>query len=858
MFALLALAHVGPEVRTEDRGLTERHALYRADLVSKVRYELGFSLDATSPDYEGTAVIHFTMARAAPITIDFEGGTIGEAIVNGSIEEVPYRGRFIELSAEMLHAGENVVKLRFAHPYSSDGIGLHRHRDPEDGRIYLFTDLEPYLANMVFPCFDQPDLKATYRVTVEAPVSWHVITAAKEQFASAARSEPKASEHGRAAFAGPGPVGSSEAHGERRVVVFAETLPFSTYLFSLHAGEYAVFEADGPVPLRFFIRQALAKHADADAWLDATKRGLAFYGEWFGVPYPFGKYDQIVAPALNYEAMENVAAVTYSEELIFRGEPTAEEAEKRTRIILHEMAHMWFGNLVTMRWWDDLWLNEAFATYLATIASPEPEKWVSFLGENVWWGYLEDQLVTTHPVEADVPSTEEAFANFDGITYGKGSAALKQLSFVVGPEAFQAGVRRYFERYAYGNTERRDFVGALAEASGADLSAWTDAWLRTSGVNGVLPSFACTDGRISAFELLQTAPDRHPHLRSHRTRLALYTGSSSEIVDATFEGSRTRIDAAIGKPCPSMVIPNAGGHDYAKLILDERTRAAVRTGLSAIPDALTRLQLYLAEHDRVRDGMMSVEDYVTLLEMHLGGEPELRVVSAVLETVRGSEGILEYVSPASDVADRIERLARAGVERGKREHRKVWLVARIAAATKASADLEALLDADLDQDLRWTVVGRLSALGSPRARKLIDAERARDPSERGHHAALAAEASAPDARAKTKLIDRLEAMPLADAMAVMSGLFPYGQQDLHEKLLGARFFPMLDRMAKQSSSELLSRIVALAPSTCRPASTDRLAKYLETPDLPHVVRRPLMVALEEDRRCIRVRASGSN
>ncbi len=701
VLALLALSHTGPEVRTEARGLGVRHALHRADVIANVRYELGLSIDATAPELIGTSVIHFTMVRPAPITVDFDGGTVVGLIANGETVEPSYGGRYLPIAADRLQAGENVLSIDFRHPYSSDGAGLTRWRDPEDGRIYLFTDFEPYLANTLFPCFDQPDLKATYRITVEAPAAWSVITAAREHEILDA--------------------------GDRRRWIFEETERFSTYLFSLHAGDYQVWEAQaGDIPLRLFARRALARYVDADAWFDVTRRGLAFYGELFGVPYPFGKYDQVVPPAMNYEAMENVGAVTFSEDFIFRRTPTADDLEGRARVILHEMAHMWFGDLVTMRWWDDLWLNESFATYLSAIAMDEAlhseRAWLDFDAESKAWAYREDQLATTHPIEADVKNTEDAFGNFDGITYGKGASALSQIAFAVSEEKFREAVRRYFSRHAFANADRRDFVEALEETAGVPLERWTDEWLDTPGLNAVRPELACKDDRVESLDLVQSAPDRFPTLRTHRTRIALFEDlDHPDVIDATYSGARTRIDAAAGKPCPQIVLVNYADRDYAKLILDDRTLASVRRNLSRLREPMVRALIWQALYEMVRDARLAPADYLTLVKAHLPLETELVVLRAVLGTIDGGSddtgALVAYLSLESDLPDLSAFLrARTIAAPAGSEIQLAWFDAWVATASERKVGLELARLVEGRVQIAGVTLDQRSPLGGPGAR----------------------------------------------------------------------------------------------------------------------------------------------
>ncbi len=491
--------------------LTEFEAKERASRVSDVAYTLFFDLNADKETYSGRATTQFhyrPSTDAFQLTIDFETGTVKTLLVNGTKVETPtYNGFFVTLPTSYLKPGTNSVEIEFEKPFSKSGDGFYRFKDPEDGRVYTFTDFEPFNANKLFPCFDQPDLKATYTMEVLAPNDWTVITAVRENKTK--------SEQGRVRW------------------FFPTTLPFSTYIFSLHAGPYHVWKSTaktqaGTIPLRLFARKTLAKYIDAQNWFKISTQGFQFFNAYFDTFYPFKKYDQVIVPDFNAGAMENVGAVTFSERFVFRGEPTRAQLLDRADVILHEMAHMWFGDLVTMKWWNDLWLNESFATFMAALASAEAtefkEAWQVFYEDTKTWAYWEDGLVTTHPIEVPVLSTDQAFANFDGITYGKGASVLKQVHFLIGAERFKAGVRDYFKKFAYKNAERKDFVSSLEQASGSNVLAnWTGEWLQTKSFNVLEAEFKCDGGKITDFLVHQKLEDpEHSTLRAHKTRVGLY------------------------------------------------------------------------------------------------------------------------------------------------------------------------------------------------------------------------------------------------------------------------------------------------------------------------------------------------
>src|SRR5262245_8314498 len=594
-------ATVEPAGESSASPLTREMASARARQLGDLSYALWFDLDADREEYTGRVAIGFDLAKDAEgdLFVDFADGEIHALSINGAAVAAGdlakrYDGRRLRLATgELVRGGANRIEIGFTHAYSTTGNGLHRFRDPADGRVYTYTNFEPYNANRMFPCFDQPDLKASYELTVEVPSEWTVIanTPEREVTSGAGRSTWRFP---------PSPV-------------------FSTYIFALHAGPYASWSGKaGPVPIRLFARKSLAPYVDHAEWLEVTRQGLAFYGDYFGHAYPYAKYDQIIVPEFNSGAMENVAAVTFSERYVNRSKITEDEKRDRADTILHEMAHMWFGDLVTMRWWNGLWLNESFATWASARAVDGATRfegsWQAFLGEKQW-AYWEDQLVTTHPIEVPVPDTDQAFANFDGITYGKGASVLKQLSFYLGEDEFREGLRLYFQRYALGNTELADFMGTLAEASGQDLSGWQELWLETPGLNGVEASWTCaTDpksGRrvISRFALMQSPSEWSGVLRPHRTRIGLYSASSckriGDPIPATYAKAETDVAAAIGKPCPDLVYPNDGDYDYVKVTLDPASLEAVRGSITKLGDPMLRQQIWHSLWEMVVDDKLA-------------------------------------------------------------------------------------------------------------------------------------------------------------------------------------------------------------------------------------------------------------
>ena len=470
-------------------------------------------------------------------------------------------------------AEQNTLVVTADCRYSNSGEGLHWFRDPEDGQVYLYTQFEPADAKRMFACFDQPDLKAAVTVHVVAPFDWQVIS----------------NTGGRTIEAGPG--GSQLVH-------FQPTKRISTYLVALIAGPYArVTDSHEGIPLGLYCRASLAEYLDADALFEVTKQGFDFFHKVFDYPYPFDKYDQLFVPEFNAGAMENAGAVTILEDYVFRSKVSRGKYERRAETVLHELAHMWFGDLVTMRWWDDLWLNESFATYISTLCQAEATEydtaWTTFANTEKSWAYAQDQLPSTHPIAADIPDVAAVEVNFDGITYAKGASVLKQLVAYVGREEFLTGVQKYFRRHEYGNTTLADLLGPLSESSGRDLSEWADQWLRTSQVNTLRPVYELTDdGRYASFAIEQSAVDAHPVLRNHRLAVGLYDGprraTRSSRVELDVAGARTEVPDLVGHPAADLVLVNDDDLTYAKLRLDDRSLATLRSRIGDLTDPLAR------------------------------------------------------------------------------------------------------------------------------------------------------------------------------------------------------------------------------------------------------------------------------
>lgn len=743
--------------------LTRADAAARSEILTVDSYDVEIDLtDGRGGPGSGTfrsrTTVHFACSRPGAETfIDLRSAVIRSATLNG--RELFPGGSGGEYDDEdgitlpdLQEANELVVDADLA--YTTTGEGLHRMVDPVDEQVYLYSQFETADAKRVFACFDQPDLKARYTLTVTAPADWVVVTNTL--------ADESPAEHGAVLHR------------------FAPTEVMSTYLVALIAGPYHVVEdaytdEHGTIPLRLLCRSSLAEHLDADRLFAETKEGFGFYHREFGMPYAFGKYDQIFVPEFNAGAMENAGAVTFLEDYVFRSRVTAHRYERRNETILHEMAHMWFGDLVTMRWWDDLWLNESFATFASVLAQVDATRytdaWTTFANVEKSWAYRQDQLPSTHPVAADMTDLETVEANFDGITYAKGASVLKQLVAYVGREPFLAGLRAYFADHAFGNAEFDDLLSALETSSGRDLSDWAGQWLRTTGINPISVDVARSgDGRtIDELTVVQgPAAPGAGELRTHRLGVGLYSRDDSGAIVRTaraeldVSGERTTVTDLAGQPVPDLVLPNDEDLTYCSVRLDETSLATVVASLEDIADPLARTLCWSALWEMTREARLPARRFVEVVSRAAPREAHIGVVQRVLLQARTA--LARYADPDWAAATGWKTFSRAmlaaarGAEPGS-DHQLAFLTALCACPVgfDQSRVLATLLDAGADEaglpglvvdtDLRWTVLTALVAAGAADSDS-IDAELAADDTAGGARRAATARAARPTVGAK--------------------------------------------------------------------------------------------------------------
>jgi aminopeptidase N len=775
--------------------------------------------------------------------MEFVGSAIESAELNGNkLAASAFDGRRLHL--EGLEA-QNVLTVRATAAYSSDGIGMDRFTDPVDGLDYLHTQCAEYLAHRVFACFDQPDLKATYSFEVKAPEDWVVVS-----------NTPGASAGG--------------------VWTFEETPILSTYLTGIVAGNYhSVHRLHGGTPLGIYCRQSLAPHLDSDEIFDITARGLDYFGERFRFQYPFGKYDQLFVPEFFAGAMENPGCVMFHENYLFRSRVTDQRRMARAVTILHEMAHMWFGDLVTMRWWDDIWLNESFAEYVGCLgvaaATRFENVWVDFANSTKAGAKAQDQLPTTHPIVADIPDTESLHLNFDDITYNKGAAVLKQLVAWVGEEPFFTGIQAYFRRHAYGNTDLADFLNALQEASGRDLSSWSKVWLEHAGVNTLRAEIESDGGPITAASIVQLAPELHPTLRPHRLRVGLFDLDGSTLkrrsaVELDVDGPRTEVPQLIGKQVPDLVLLNDGDLTYAKLELDARSQATLRGHLRGLDDALARAAAWGALWDMARDAQLRAGEYVATTLNNIDAETDAAALVTLLSRIVSSFEVLAHPAQRADLRESLASAARERMPRmlAGSDLQLLWVQTFISAARMPEdvAWVAGLLDGRsrldglaVDFAVRWAAVTALASIGVAGEERIAD-ELQRDPTHSGRRSAATARAARPLPLAKEEAWAAVsgdsESVTMKRAYAM--GFHRSDQEAILAGYVARYFDSLLPVWESQTTEEALEFADAIYPRLIITQDVVDLAEKWIQRDIPGPIRRSLLESRDGTKRALRARA----
>ncbi|MFF7543215.1 aminopeptidase N [Streptomyces canus] len=810
--------------------LSRDEARERAALLSVDGYDVSLDLRSAVGDQAGDGPRTFRSVTTIRFRCNEPGATSFADLIAPSVTAVSLNGRDLDPGAvfdgsrialeDLAADNELVVDAQCA--YSRTGEGMHRFVDPEDGEVYLYTQYEPADSRRVFANFEQPDLKAPFRFEVRAPQGWVVWSNG---------------------------VGS-ESDGVWR---FAETKPISTYITCVVAGPYhyvtdsyeRVLE-DGTrleIPLGALCRKGLAPHFDSDDVFLVTKQGLDFFHDHFDYPYPFGKYDQAFVPEYNLGAMENPGLVTFREEFIFRGKVTQASYEGRANVILHEMAHMWFGDLVTMVWWDDLWLKESFADFMGTFANVGATRfkdaWITFANRRKAWAYRADQLPSTHPITADIRDLQDAKLNFDGITYAKGASVLKQLVAYVGQDAFLEGARRYFKRHAYGNTRLGDLLSVLEETSGRDMGAWARSWLQTAGVNSLTPQVLLSaEGRVDELAVVQEAAESHPELRPHRVAVGLYRRSGGGALEryaraeVDVDGPRTVVAELAGAEAPELVLVNDDDLTYCKTRFDAGSLETLKSGLGDLTDPLARALCWSALWNMTRDALLPAREFIDIVLRFAGRESDIGVLQMLHAWAESA--VVHYAAPewreqgAGLLAEGAERELLAAGPGSEQQLAWARFFARTAQSPAGLDLLQGLLDGtatidglNVDQELRWAFLQPLTVWGLA-DEKALAAELARDDTASGKRHQVRCLAARPSEAVKAQAwaqVVESDALSNALAEATISGFNQPSQRNLLEPY-SEKYFAVIERIWQDRSIQIaMNTVSGLFPSLQDPRTT---------------------------------------
>lgn len=847
--------------------LTREQAVERASLITVASYQIDLDLTDShggpgERTFRSVTTVVFDALAGADTVIDIAADTVRGATLNGRDLDVSGYDESTGIELRGL-ADRNVVVVDADCRYSNTGEGLHRFVDPVDNETYLYSQFETADAKRMFACFDQPDLKATFDVRVTAPRHWKVIS------------------NGATVSVTDG------------LHTFATTPRMSTYLVALIAGPYAEWkdaytDEHGEIPLGIYCRASLAPYMDAERLFTQTKQGFGFYHKNFGLPYAFGKYDQLFVPEFNAGAMENAGAVTFLEDYVFRSKVTRASYERRAETVLHEMAHMWFGDLVTMAWWDDLWLNESFATFASVLCQSEAteftEAWTTFATVEKSWAYRQDQLPSTHPIAADIPDLAAVEVNFDGITYAKGASVLKQLVAYVGLEHFLAGLRDYFRTHAFGNATFDDLVAALEKASGRDLSDWGQQWLKTTGLNTLRPDFDVDgDGRFTRFAVTQSgAAPGAGETRVHRLAIGVYDDDGSgKLVrvrreELDVEGPVTEVPALVGVSRGQLVLVNDDDLTYCSLRLDAESLRTALGRIADIAEPLPRSLVWSAAWEMTREAELRARDFVALVAGGVHAETEVGVAQRLL--LQAQTALTSYAEPGwareegwPQFADRLLELARAAQPGSDHQLAFVNTLCSSVLSTRHVVTLADLLDRspedlglpglEIDTDLRWRIVTALATAGDidadGPATPLIDAEVQRDPTAAGKRHGAQAATARPQLQVKEEAWTRVvedDTLANITARAIIAGIAPPAQHQLL-KPFTARYFEAISGVWARRSSEVAQTVViGLYPHW--DISEDGIAaadEFLSDPEVPAALRRLVLEGQAGVKRSLRAR-----
>ena len=872
--------------------LSKSDAEKRAQFISNVQYQLHVKLDRTDR-YEGFSEIDFDWIKNKhPLRIDFFGGEIKKFSINFEKRNYFYDGKAFYIPPEFLKKGKNAIRIHFTKTYNTYGQGFIRFQDPEDKKIYLYTHFEPYGANEFFPFFDQPDLKATYTLKVEAPKEWKVISSMKE-------------------------YKIKKINQNKKLWYFPKSFKFSTYLFSLHAGPYKMWKSKYKnIPLRLFSRQTQAKYVYPKIWFNITQKGLKFFPNYFKTNYPYSKYDQIIVPVLSFLGMENVAAVTFNESLLFRDSPTDLKKFSLAGVIFHELVHMWFGNLVTMKWWDDLWLNESFASYMAFFGLEKKMKnkfpwnpWMHFYSGYKYYAYeLDESKEASHPIiHSQVKSTLEALSQFDSITYAKGQATLKNLARFMGEAHFREKLKVYFDLYSEKNTTWRDLLRTLEEESGEkkgkegkerkkknekaykkSLRDWNEKWLKTKGFNSISVNFRCKKNKITHFNIIQSVHSGDPEIRPHSLLIELYNFnplktniSKRKTIAIKISEKKKSLDALIGEPCPDIVYPNGQDASYIKVNLDSVSKKNALSSIDKVSSSFLRLLLFIELWKEVRDGHLSLFQYKDLIYNQLKIEKNRLILKFMSQVIGGRfqrSSLYSYFPKKTEqekkiylnFASKIEKTIWKRLQAAKSRNEKIFWRDVLIEKAQTPYALERIYELFKEQKkikglslkdpiLRWSILTLLSEFQFKDVKNLIKTESLKDSSYEGKLGLIRAQSIAPHFETKTKWIQEIlnnkSHYSKKEKKEISIYLFPLSQEHLSQKYSSKFFEDLLTFSKRQKTYSLRFRFSYLFPFLCDKKFERETKKFIKHHGykIQHIERKNLSLYREEIQRCLNVR-----
>ena len=760
-------------------------------------YNVTIDVTSSAETFISKTIAHFTCNKPGYDTfIDAVGKRIIAATLNGApVDFSNFDGESLFLK-NLAATNELIIEIEAV--YSKNGEGLQRSVDPADNEVYLYSQGETAHIRRMYPCFDQPDLKATYELTTIVPSHWEVISNS--------------------------PVKSStDIDGSKSIWQFLPTPRISTYITAFIAGPYShvhdEYNGSKKIPLGIYCRKSLADKLDAAEIFTLTKQGFDYFEKVFGLAYPFEKYDQIAVVDFNWGAMENSGAVTFREDLlVFRSKVTERMYSARANIILHEMAHMWFGNMVTMKWWDDLWLNESFAEWSSHLASAEGTKfiqsWTEFNSERKNWAYRQDQLSSTHPIAADMVDIETVNSNFDGITYAKGASVLQQLVAHVGRDNFIEGLKKYFAKHAWKNTTLQDLLVELEATSGRDLTPWVATWLQTSGVNTMRPVLEISGDTYISVGIAQEVPAipaGSSELRMHRLAVGLYDNVDGKIIcrrtiELDVSGALTFVPELAGEKIADLLLINDRDLTYTKIRFDDRSIATLKRDLGKITDSLTRALCWSTAWDMTRDAEISASDFVDIALAGLPAEKEITTVTIVLTQI--STALDLFATSAhrdalkTKAADAYYSIL-AGADKGSDIQLQLTRgFANVAHTSAQNEKLQGILNGaiaglDIDTDLRWLLLIALVERGVL-GQSDLDAQLNSDKTKTGEESHAMGMAAIPTKAAKQAAWQVIISDDTSNAvrLAVIRGFQRASQRDLISQFADTYFAELLDIWSK--------------------------------------------------------------